>query len=124
MMRSALAALFLAASAAPGMALTINPIYSDGSVDALANASVVKQALATAASRISSLFSNAAIVNVNVSGGKLAGQSLPTQALGASRTSLYGYFTYAQMKSWLASSASTAADKAAAAPLPAMSPTG
>ena len=121
--RAVLGAALLAASAAPGMALTFNTTW-DPSITSLANAATVEQAFTTAESRLSGILANPVSVNVNVSWGKLGTQALPTGALGASSTSLYGYFSYSQMKSWLTAAATTAADKAAVATLPATSPTG
>jgi len=121
--RAVLGAALLAASAAPSMALTFNTSW-DPSITSLANAGTVEQAFTTAESRLSAILANPVTVNVNVSWGKLGTQALPTGALGASSTSLYGYFTYSQMKSWLTAAATTAADKAAITTLPATSPTG
>lgn len=89
--------------AGPAAALTITPIY-DSSVTSLANAGVVEAAFNTVAADYEQSFSNPVTVYIGVSWGKVAGQALPSNAVGASSTNLYGYFSYAQIKSLLTSS--------------------
>ena len=119
---AAVAAACVICSAAPALALTINPVF-DSSVTSLSNAATVEAAFDTAASAFAVL-SNPVTVNVQVSWGSVAGQSLPSSALGASVDNLYGYFTYAQMRSWLTASASTPAAHSAVASLGATAPAG
>ena len=120
---AALAASVLAASAGPSLALTIVGNYDD-SITSLANASAVEAAFAQAGSNIGAMLSDPVTVNINVSWGSVAGQSLPSSSLGSSSTSLYGYYSYPQMKSMLTQSATTAADRSAIAALPASAPAG
>jgi hypothetical protein len=120
---AALAAFLLAASASPSLALTIVGNYDD-SITSLANASTVEAAFAQAGSNIDAMFTDPVTVNINVSWGSVAGQSLPSSSLGSSSTSLYGYYSYPQMKSMLTQSATTAADRSAIATLPASAPAG
>ncbi len=108
-------------------ALTIKPIY-DGSVTSLANASAVENAFNAVAADYSSQFSSPITINVAVSWGSVAGQALPSNAVGASSDSLYGYFSYGQVKNWLTASArSNPSDTAlvtALSSLPATAPAG
>ncbi|MEO8715317.1 MAG: NF038122 family metalloprotease [Acetobacteraceae bacterium] len=92
--------LGLGVSALPAQALVISPIF-DASIIRLPNAAVVEQAFRTAASAYDAAISSPAVVNVNVSWGKVGGYALPSGALGASIDPLYGYFNYSQIKSWL-----------------------
>ena len=117
--------LLLMASASPAWALSINVNY-DSSVKTLANGAgtSVMQAFNKAAAEISSMFSSPIQVNLNVSWGKVGSYALPSGALGASSTSLYGYFTYDQVRSWLTSAKTTLADTSALASLPATVPAG
>lgn len=121
--RVAAVVALLAASTAPGLALTINPMF-DGSVTSQPNAAAIEGAFNQAAASFQSVLSSPVTVNVNVSWGSVAGQALPSGALGASSTSLYGYYSYTQLKSWLTASATTAADRQAVATLPATAPAG
>ena len=93
-----LAALSAAAVALPSHALTILPHY-DASVTGLSNASAVKSAFNRVVADYAQSFTNPATINVNVSWGSVAGSALPSSAVGASVDNLYGYFTYAQVKS-------------------------
>ncbi len=122
-LQSAALAAALAALAAPAAALTINASY-DTSITSLANASVIEAAFGQAESNIGSMFSTAATVNINVSWGSVGGQALPSNALGTSISSLYGYYSYSQVKSFLTTSATTAADRSALASLPSSAPAG
>jgi len=121
--RVAIAAALFAASAAPGLALTINTSF-DTSVTSQPNATTIEGAFNQAAAAFQSVLSNPVAVNLKVSWGNINGQALPSNALGTSSISLYGYFSYAQMKSWLTAAATTAADKQAIATLPATAPAG
>ena len=95
-----LAALSLA-TARPASALTINPVY-DSSITSLSNASQVEAAFnAVAHDYASSFANNNATINVGVSWGSVAGSTLPSNAVGESSSSLYGYFSYSQIKSLL-----------------------
>ncbi len=113
--------------ARPAAAMTITPIW-DSSITALGNAGVVESAFTAVANDYARSFSNPVNVYVNVSWGRVAGTALPSNAVGASSTNLYGYFTYAQVKSFLAaSSAGNPADTALATALrylPATAPAG
>ncbi|MBV8912522.1 MAG: NF038122 family metalloprotease [Acetobacteraceae bacterium] len=121
--RLAVIAALIAAPAAPSMALTINTSF-DSSVTSQANALTIEGAFNQATAAFQSILANPVTVNVKVSWGNINGQALPSNALGVSSTSLYGYFSYAQMKSWLTASAATAADRQAYATLPATAPAG
>jgi hypothetical protein len=121
--RVAIAAILLATPAAPGMALTINTTF-DSSVKAQANAATIESAFDQAAAAFQSVLFNPVTVNLKVSWGNINGQALPSNALGTSSTSLYGYFSYAQMVSWLRASTATAADQQAYGTLPASAPAG
>jgi len=103
-MRAAgMSALALGVSVGSANALVITPTF-DSSITRLSNASVVEQAFDTAAYAYEIAFATPATIHVDVSWGKVDGGALPSGALGASVDSLYGYFTYAQVKSWLPSS--------------------
>ena len=125
-MRSLLVAGAAAAAlavTAPAGAVAIHPIF-DSSVTSLANATQVEQGFVAAADALAGAFTNPVTVNVRVSWGNVAGQPLPSNALGASSTSLYGYFSYTQLRSWLTGAATTAADRSAIASLPPSAPAG
>lgn len=110
----------IAASATPSQALTIIPRF-DASVTGLSNAAAVEAAFTAVARDYSSSFNNPATVNVNVSWGSVAGQPLPSNAVGASVDNLYGYFSYAQVRSDLANfSARNPSDTALATALKSM----
>jgi hypothetical protein len=109
--------------AAPAQALTIVPVF-DASVTSLSNASAVESAFRTVASDYARSFSNPVTVNVGVSWGSVAGQALPSNAVGASVNNLYGYFTYSQIRSYLqTSAASNPSDTALATAVKALSST-
>lgn len=114
-------------AAAPAAALTITPIW-DSSITSLSNASVVESAFTAVANDYALSFSNPVNVYINVSWGKVAGTALPSNAVGASSTNLYGYFSYAQVKSYLtAAAAGNPADVSLATALrnlPAAAPAG
>lgn len=111
----------------PAAALNINPVY-DSSITGLANAAAVESAFNAVAADYSSQFSSPITINVAVSWGSVAGHALPNNAVGASSDSLYGYFSYAQVRSWLAKSArSNPSDTAlvtALSSLPSAAPSG
>ncbi len=113
----------ISAGATSAGAVTINPLF-DSSVTSLSNAAQVEQGFLAAANALAAAFTNLVTVNVRVSWGNVAGQALPSNALGASMTSLYGYFSYAQMRTWLTNAASTLADRSAVASLPSAPPAG
>jgi len=94
------------AAASGAQALTIVARY-DSTVTSLSNAAQVQAAFDAVARDYSSAFSNPVTVNVGVSWGSVAGQALPSTAVGASTSNLYGYFTYAQVRSDLAASAAS-----------------
>ncbi|GAC1478375.1 MAG: hypothetical protein NVS1B6_19700 [Steroidobacteraceae bacterium] len=111
----------------PAAALVINPEY-DSSITSLSNASQVEAAFNTVANDYASSFNNPVTINVGVSWGSVGGTALPSNAVGASSVSLYGYFSYSQIKSYLASfSKNNVADTAlttAVANLPKNTPSG
>src|SRR4051795_6878660 len=94
------AALIAAGMAQPAAALLINPIF-DSSITSLANARTIETAFNTVAQDWASQFTSSAQINVKVSLGSVGGQVLPSNAVGASSTSLYGYYTYGLVKSYL-----------------------
>ena len=119
--------LLAASTAQPAAALVIKPSF-DSSITSLANTSTITAAFTTVANKFASQFTTSPQINVRVSWGSVGGYSLPSGTVGASRTSLYGYYTYSQVKSFL----TTAAQKnpanttlaIAVANLPTTAPTG
>jgi hypothetical protein len=96
----------------PAAALTIVPKF-DSSITSLSSAAAIEAAFNTVAKDYDSAFANPVNINITVSWGSVAGQALPASAVGASSDNLYGYFSYAQIKSDLLASASrNAADTA------------
>ncbi|HEY0435105.1 MAG TPA: NF038122 family metalloprotease, partial [Phenylobacterium sp.] len=94
------------------------------SITSLSNASAIKAAFNAVAQDYARSFNNPATVNVNVSWGSVAGKALPSSAVGASVNNLYGYFTYAQIRSDLAGfSAANLADTVLATALRSMGST-
>lgn len=91
------------AAASPASALVIVPTF-DASVTRLTNASAVESAFRAVANDYASAFSNAATINIGVSWGAVAGQALPSNAVGASSDNLYGYFSYGQVRNDLVAS--------------------
>jgi hypothetical protein len=85
-------------------AVVIRPVY-DSSITSLANAAQVEAAFNAVAQDYSSSLGAPVTVNVGVSWGSVGGQSLPSNAVGASINNLYGYFTYSQVKGFLSTSA-------------------
>src|SRR4051794_32790183 len=113
--------------AQPAAALVINPVY-DSSITSLANASTIEAAFNTVTQDYASQFTNSAQINVKVSWGSVGGYALPSNAVGASTSSLYGYFTYGQGRPYLTgallSNPSDTALATAVANLPATAPAG
>jgi hypothetical protein len=104
--RLALAGLLASAvcgAAAPASALTILANF-DSSVTGQANATAIETAFNKAADVYEGAFSNAATIHINVSWGTVAGRAMPSGAVGASSDSLYGYFTYDQIRADLTAS--------------------
>src|SRR2546423_12324119 len=85
-----------ALAASPASAMVIKPIF-DSSITSLTNAATIENAFQQAASFYSNSFADNVTVNVGVSWGKVGGQALPSNAVGASMDSLYGYFSYNQI---------------------------
>jgi hypothetical protein len=102
---AALGAVLVTGAARPGTAMVIVPTY-DSSITSLANASQLKSAFGAVANDYAKSYTNPVTVNINVSWGSVAGQALPSTALGASTTALYGYFSYDQIRSYMANAAS------------------
>lgn len=109
--------------AAPAQAMVVNPVYNS-SITSQADAATIEAAFGTAASVYASAFSDPVTVNVGVSWGSVDGMTLPASAIGSSVDNLYGYFSYAQVRSWLGNAASTSTDASVLAHLPAASPAG
>ena len=101
-------------------ALVINPIF-DSSINSRADALQLKSAFNTAAAAYTSNLTDQVIINIQVSWGSVGGYAMPYGALGASLDPLYGYYSYAQIKSWLKADASSSSDATAIANLPAAS---
>jgi hypothetical protein len=119
-----LAAGLLGLAAAPAQAITIVTTF-DSSVSSLANAAAVESAFNTVANDYATSFANPVTVNLTVSWGSVAGQSLPTNAVGASVDNLYGYYSYAQIRDALAATAAAnPSDTALVTALNAMPATG
>lgn len=117
-----------AVTAGPAQAnATIHPIF-DSSITSLSNASTVEAAFNTVANDFAQSINNPVTINVGVSWGSVDGYTLPNNAVGASVDNLYGYFTYAQVKSYLVAAAnSNPSDTALASAikfLPASAPSG
>ena len=93
-------ALLALGMAQPAAALVITPVF-DSSITSLSNAGIVENAFNTVLQKISSQFASNAQINMKVSWGSVGGRAMPSGAVGASSSALYGYFTYAQVKSFL-----------------------
>ena len=120
--RRGLGALATAVALAPiaNAGLVISPTW-DASLDANLPSAVVadvKSAFTYAAQQISSRFNDNITVNITVAA------AAGTSVLGSSSTSLVGTTTYAQIRSTLASQATTATDSTALASLGVTDPTG
>src|SRR6266567_1193985 len=107
----------------PVQALIINPTF-DGSITSLPQAQQIQSDFTKAAQAYQSALSDSVMINIKVSWGSVGGYAMPSSALGASLDPLYGYFTYAQIKSWLKADSSSSYDSTAIANLPASSPVG
>jgi hypothetical protein len=107
----------------PAQALIINPTF-DSSISSRSDATQIQNAFGVAAAAYESALSDSVKINIKVSWGSVGGYAMPNGALGASLDPLYGYFTYAQIKSWLTSDAKTSYDSIAIQNLPASSPVG
>jgi hypothetical protein len=104
----------------PAQALQINPVY-DSSVTSRSDFAQIKSAFAQAGDAWSNVLSDSVTINIRVSWGSVGGYVLGNGTLGGSLDSLYGYFTYSQMKGWLSNDASTDNDKTANKNLPLVS---
>ncbi len=107
----------------PVQALIINPTF-DSSITSLPQALLIKSDFTKAAQAYQSALSDSVMINIKVSWGSVGGYAMPSSALGASIDPLYGYFSYAQIKSWLKADASSSYDTTANSSLPAISPAG
>ena len=76
-------------------ALTIVPTYATGF------SSQAQAAFNAVVADFEKSFTSPVTVNITVSWGSVAGQSLPSNAVGASSTNLYGYYSYSQILSAL-----------------------
>src|SRR5690349_21809698 len=90
--------------AAPAQATSINPVF-DNSITASPAAATIEAAFRSAAGAYAATLSNPVTVNIGVSWGSVDGTVLPSTAVGASITNLYGYFNYDQIRSALRSPA-------------------
>jgi hypothetical protein len=113
-------ALFGSASAWPAQALQINAVY-DSSVTSRSDFAQIKSAFGQASDAWSNVLSDNVTVNIRVSWGSVGGYVLGNGTLGGSLDSLYGYFSYSQIKSWLSNDSSTTDDKTALKNLPLVS---
>ena len=104
----------------PAQALQINAVY-DSSVTSRSDFAQIKSAFGQAGDAWSNVLSDNVTVNIRVSWGSVGGYVLGNGTLGGSLDSLYGYFTYSQVKSWLSNDSSTADDKTANKNLPLVS---
>jgi 2-methylisocitrate lyase-like PEP mutase family enzyme len=86
------AAVAAAVAAMPAAALTTTPVW-DASLTALPDAAIVENAFNAVASDYTAVFSSPVNVYINVGWGEVANSALPSNAVGASSTNLYGYFT-------------------------------
>ncbi len=87
-------------AAAPASALTITPLW-DASLTALPDAAIVESAFTAVANDYVASFNTPVDVYINVGWGEVAGSTLPSNAVGASSTNLYGFFNFAQVKALL-----------------------
>lgn len=121
------ASALLCVAAGRSNAMTIVPTF-DSSITSMSNASAIQSAFNTVARDYAISFSNPVTVNIGVSWGSVAGQALPSNAVGASSSNLYGYFSYAQVRNDLImSSRQNSADTSLASAvkaLPATAPSG
>ena len=114
-------------TAQPAAALIIRPVF-DISITSLANAGTIEFAFNTVAQDFAGQLTSNAQINVQISWGSVGGHTLSSGAVASTLSSLYGYYTYGQVKSWLTSAAqSNPSDTAlaiAVANLPATTPAG
>ena len=82
-------------------AFTVNAIFAS-SVTSAPNAATIISAFNTAAAAYTSAFTNPVTVNITVGWGEVGGQALSSNSSGASSVALAGYWTYAQMRTYLA----------------------
>jgi hypothetical protein len=118
-----LAGLSLAASVMPAHALVIHTTF-DNTITSLAYAGQVESAFNAAASVYTSALTNPVTVNITVSWGQVAGQSLPGNAIGASADPLKTNVSYAQVYSALMANAATSPSVLSGYSIPSTSPTG
>ncbi len=109
-----------AAVSAPGAGLTINVTYDSSVASAPA---AFKTAVAKVVQYYESQFSDHITINLHVGYGEVDGSALGAGALGESQT-FFSSHSYAQLKSALASSATSADDQTAMAHFAASDPTG
>ena len=112
------AALRLACTGALGLAFGLSAAEPASALTILAKfdptvSSQAQAAFNRAADVYEASFSNPATVNINVSWGSVAGHAMPSGALGASSSNLYGYFTYSQIHTDLINGAKGASKNAA-----------
>jgi hypothetical protein len=107
--RTAALALLVAAYPNSAHSLLIQTTY-DASVLMRPDSADIKNAFSAATAVYSSLISNPVTVNVQVSWGTVGPSSMPSNSVAAAVVPLYGYFSPSQVQSWLAKSASSAAD--------------
>ena len=100
------------------------PCTPTAAINSLSNSSTVKGAIQQAINNIDPLFANPVTLNINFSWGNVNGQALPSNALGTSSTSLYGYYNYGNVVSMLKNSGTTSADQSAYSSLPSAAPAG
>ena len=108
---AAAALAFGLAATAPAQAMIIHAVF-DSTITSRPDAALIESAFNTVAKTYQSEFSNAATINVGVSWGVVKGQAMSSGDLGASLDNMYGYFSYAQMKSYLTTVAAKGADPA------------
>ncbi len=116
-----LAAGLAALPLSPAAALTINTTYAS-SVNAQANAAVIKSAFEAAADVFEGLYTNPVTVNLHVGWGELLGS--PVKTIGVAGMPGYGTYSFSQFTNLLSASATSTTDKAAYAHLPATNPVG
>ncbi len=113
----------VAAASAPASALNIVPVF-DSSVTGQAAAGAIESAFNTVLGDYAGAFSTPATVYINVGWGEVGGAALPSSAVGASSSNLYGFYTYNQVRSLLtAAAASNSADQTLALALKHLSST-
>jgi hypothetical protein len=120
---SAVAIAALLAGPRSAEALTIKPTY-DSSITSLPYAASVENAFSAAVAVFQNALTNPITVNIAVSWGRVDGQTLPSNALGASVDPLYGYYSLTQVKAYLAASSTSADDATAVSHLPISMPAG